>query len=63
MRNLGQNPSEEELKQLIRTTPFTTIAKSVNVSDNAIRKWCKQYNLPIKKRDINNYTDEEWELI
>lgn len=55
--------SREELKKLIRTTPFTTIAKSVGVSDNAIRKWCQQYGLPSKKRDIKEYTDEEWEKI
>jgi hypothetical protein len=23
-----------------------------NVSDNAIRKWCKDYNLPYRKKDI-----------
>ena len=31
-----------------------------SVSDNAIRKWCKNYNLPYKKTEIKNYTDEEW---
>lgn len=55
--------SREELKQLIRTTPFTTIGKIYNVSDNAVRKWCDKYNLPRKVTDIKNYTDEQWELI
>lgn len=55
--------TREELKQLIRTTPFTTIGERVGVSDNAIRKWCKQYNLPTKKRDIKQYSDEEWNNI
>lgn len=52
--------TREKLKELIRTTPFTTIGKQYNVSDNAIRKWCLQYNLPTKKIDIKKYTDEEW---
>ena len=55
--------SREELKQLIRTTPFTTIGKMYNVSDNAIRKWCNRYNLPCRVKDIKNYTDEQWRLV
>ena len=53
-------PTREELKQLIRTTPFTTIGKQFGVSDNAIRNWCKKYNLPQKVSEIKKYTDEEW---
>lgn len=56
-------PSREELKKMIRTLPFTTIAKQYNVSDNAIRKWCDFENLPRKKTDINKYSDEEWDKI
>ena len=33
------------------------------VTDNAIRKWCKLYNLPFKVKDIKTYSDEEWEKI
>lgn len=56
-------PEREDFKQMIRTMPFTMIAKEYNVSDNAIRKWCDSYNLPRRKADINNFTDEEWENI
>ncbi len=55
--------TREELKQLIRTTPFTKIGEKYNVSDNAIRKWCIQYNLPTKKTEIKKYSNEEWEKI
>lgn len=58
-----ERPSREELKKLIRTIPFTTIGKQFNVSDNAIRKWCKAENLPFKQKDIKQYTDKEWELL
>lgn len=34
-----------------------------SVTDNAVRKWCKKYNLPYKVSDIKKYSDEEWELI
>lgn len=55
--------TREELKKAIREKPFTLIGKEQNVSDNAIRKWCKQYNLPTKKTQIKNYSDEEWKKI
>ena len=55
--------SREELKQLIRIIPFTKIGEQFNVSDNAIRKWCEKYNLPKRKKDIEKYSDEEWENI
>ena len=58
-----ERPSREELKQLIRTTPFTQLGKKFNVSDNAIRKWCKSENLPSKSGEIKSYSDEEWLLI
>ena len=55
--------SRDELKLLIRTTPFTKIAEIYNVTDNAVRKWCKKYNLPYKSTEIKKYTDEEWKNI
>lgn len=56
-------PSREELKKLIREKPFTHIAKDFSVSDNAVKKWCITYNLPSKKKDINAFSDEDWENI
>ena len=55
--------TREFLKQEIRNKPFTTIAKEQGVSDNAIRKWCKLYNLPSKSSEIKKYSDEEWKNI
>lgn len=55
-------PTREELKILIRTRPFVKIAEQFNVSDNAVRKWCKIYNLPYHSWEIRKYTDEEWEM-
>ena len=55
--------TREELKELIRNVPFTTIGNQFSVSDNAIRKWCDKFNLPRKKTEINSYSDKEWALI
>lgn len=58
-----ERPSRDQLKELIRTLPFTTIGKQFNVTDNAIRKWCKNENLPTTKKEINSFSDIEWENI
>ena len=55
--------TREELKQLIRTQPFTQIGKRFQMTDNAVRKWCDKFNLPRTKKEINSYSDEEWDKI
>jgi group I intron endonuclease len=52
--------TREELKNLIRTTSFVQIGKLYNVTDNAIRKWCKNYNLPYRVKDIKMISNEDW---
>lgn len=48
---------------MIRKESFLCIGRRYNVSDNAIRKWCKAMNLPIKKTEIKQYSNEEWSNI
>lgn len=61
--NNSERPSREELKSLIRLYPFVKIGDQYNVSDNAVRKWCKKYGLPSKSKEIKRYSEKEWELI
>ena len=61
--NLEQKITREELKNLIRTVSFVEIGKRYGVSDNAVKKWCKRFNLPSLRKEIKAYTDEEWELL
>lgn len=58
-RKVENRPSREELKNLIRTTSFLKIGEMYDVSDNAIRKWCKAENLPYKKTEIKKISDED----
>lgn len=60
---LVERPDREKLKYLIRNETFVSIGKYFNLSDNAIRRWCKTENLPYRKKDIKSYTDEEWEKL
>lgn len=40
-----KRPSKEELEKLIWEKPIIHLAKDYDVSDNAIRKWCKKYGI------------------
>jgi len=40
-----ERPSKEELKEMIDTMSYCAIGRKYNVSDNAIRKWAKCYEL------------------
>ena len=51
-------PDKEILQKLILQLPFTTIGKKFNVSDNAVRKWCKKYKLPYAKKDVLIFRDK-----
>lgn len=46
-------PSKEELEQLIYTTSFVAIGKKYGVTDNAVRKWCKDYGLPFRYGELH----------
>ena len=59
----SNKPNRETLKKEIRTIPFVQLGKKYNVSNTAVVKWCRSYNLPSKKSEINSYTDEEWSKI
>lgn len=49
-------PTQDELQKILMqyNGNFTQIAKVFNVSDNAVRKWCKNYCLPFHTSDYKN---------
>ena len=63
LQYVTEHPDRETLKKLIRTLPFTKIAEKYKVSDTAIKKWCKSENLPATKKEINSYSDLDWNKI
>jgi very-short-patch-repair endonuclease len=54
-----ERPSKEELFEMVKNKPFTTIANEYGVSDKAVSKWCKQYGLPHRKKDIDQLIDKQ----
>lgn len=63
MIRVVERPDREQLKQLIRALSFTKIGQMYNVSPTSIRRWCDTEQLPRTKKEINSYSDEEWEKI
>lgn len=55
-----RRPSRDDLKDMIRHESFLSIGHKYKVSDNAVRKWCNGYGLPVKKSDINSYSEKKW---
>ena len=58
----GRLPSKETLTELILNYPMLRIGKMYGVSDRAVRKWCKKYDLPSNKKgilDLKNKLNQE----
>jgi len=55
IRKAENIPSKEEIEKYLGKLPFTRIGEMFGVSDNAVRKWCKKYGLPYRKKDMKNY--------
>ena len=51
-----KRPKAEELKELLinNNGNFTAVGKLYDVTDNTIRKWCKNYNLPFHSYDYKS---------
>lgn len=46
-----ERPSAEQLEKELRESNFTQVGKKYEVSDNAIRKWCKTYGMSTSSKD------------
>jgi len=42
---------------------LTEISKEFSISSATLTRWCQEFNLPSTKKEINSYSDEEWEQL
>lgn len=54
-----EHPSKEDMISLIKHYSLLQIAKMYGVSDNSIRKWLQNYNLPYRLQDIKEFCKKE----
>lgn len=48
-------PKEELLSKFYDLGSFVKVGKYYKVSDTAVRKWCKFYDIPEKRKDLEEY--------
>lgn len=53
-KNFSKN---EIILALKESRSFLGAGKILNVSDNTIRKYCKEYDIPVKSKEMKNYLD------
>ena len=51
----SKRPSKNELIQDILELPILQIGKKYGVSDNAVRRWLRKYNLPVTRNEIKEF--------
>lgn len=56
-------PPKEKLYMLLKNKNMCEIGRIYDVSDNAVRKWCKKYNLPFKRKDIIEFREIEFGIV
>lgn len=44
-KNVEKKPTKDELKKMLEETSFCAVGRIYGVSDNAVRKWAKRYNI------------------
>lgn len=47
-----ERPNKDDLEKLIKEKSFVELGRIYGVSDNAVKKWCKSYGLPHRKKDL-----------
>lgn len=57
-----ERPEREKLLELIQTQSFCEIGRIYGVTDNAIRRWCKSYDLPSTKYELEEYNKNPQEF-
>lgn len=58
-----ERPNRNQLKVDLRTLSFVKIGEKYGVTDNAVRKWCKFYNLPYRMKDITKLSKVDWDKL
>lgn len=58
-RKVKNRPSKEKLWEEVCSDSFSELGRKYGVSDKSITKWCKMYNLPYRKKDINKIIKEK----
>lgn len=55
--------NREDLKREVYTKTFAELGRRFSVRPEVVSKWCKKYDLPYKKKEINSIPNEIWKQL
>ena len=55
LKRKSKKPIKSELEVLLKQKSFIEIAEEFQLSDTAIRKWCKSYGLPYTQSELKDF--------
>lgn len=58
-RRVKIRPEPLELARLVKENGFEKVGKMFNVTDHAIKAWCKDYNIPHKKQELISWYNKQ----
>jgi len=58
----ADRPNPIILAQEILSMGFCAVGRKYDVSDNAIRKWCKAYDMPTKKPEMQKWLNQQLDI-
>lgn len=58
-RKVKDIPEPLELARLIKEKGFTGVGRIFGVTDNSVKKWCKNYNIPYLLKDLIKWYDDQ----
>lgn len=58
-RRVSERPNPLELAKMIKESGFSATGKKFGVSDNAIKKWCKSYEIPHTRNELVMWYDSQ----
>ena len=55
----NERPEPLELAEMIVESSFSEVGRRFGISDNAIKKWCKSYGIPHKKKELQEWYNKK----
>lgn len=52
-------PDPLELARMIKNSSFSEVGRKFGVSDNAVKRWCKKYDIPYLKNELIDWYDNQ----
>ena len=56
-------PEPLELALMIKNSSFSAVGRQFGVSDNAVKRWCKNYDIPYLKNELIDWYNNQNNIV